>query len=130
MSLLAAQAALSLLVLPVIAIGTGNISLVSPLVNLFLVPPFSLLFIPALLLISIMAIFMPLDPVFFMGIYVTFVWLWKGLETVASLAWATVFVGQLPIAIFVALLMVTLLCLLMRRWHWPLLLLLLPLVIF
>ena len=130
MSLLAAQAALSLLVLPVIAIGTGNISLVSPLVNLFLVPLFSLLFIPALLLISIMAIFMPLDPVFFMGIDVTFVWLWKGLETVASLAWATVFVGQLPIAIFVALLLVTLLCLLMRRWHWPLLLLLLPLVLF
>ena len=64
MPLFAAQAALSLLVLPVIAIGTGNISLVSPLVNLFLVPLFSLFFIPALLLISTTAIFTPLDPVF------------------------------------------------------------------
>ena len=130
MPLFAAQAALSLLVLPVIAIGTGNISLVSPLVNLFLVPLFSLLFIPALLLISIMAIFMPLDPTFFMGIDVTFAVLWEGLETVASLAWATVFIGQLPIAIFVSIFMVALLCLLMRRWHWPLLLLLMPLVLF
>ena len=128
--LFAAQAALSLLVLPVIAIGTGNISLVSPLVNLFLVPLFSLLFIPALLLISITAIFTPLDPVFFMGIDVTFAVLWEGLETVASLAWATVFIGQLPIAIFVSIFMVALLCLLMRRWHWPLLLLLMPLVLF
>ena len=130
MPLFAAQAALSLLVLPVIAIGTGNISLVSPLVNLFLVPLFSLLFIPALLLISTTAIFTPLDPVFFMGIDVTFAVLWKGLETVASLAWATVFVGQLPIAIFVSIFIVALLCLLMRRWHWPLLLLLMPLVLF
>ena len=130
MPLFAAQAALSLLVLPVIAIGTGNISLVSPLVNLFLVPLFSLLFIPALLLISITAIFTPLDPVFFMGIDVTFAVLWEGLETVASLAWATVFIGQLPIAIFVSIFMVALLCLLMRRWHWPLLLLLMPLVLF
>ena len=130
MPLFAAQAALSLLVLPVIAIGTGNISLVSPLVNLFLVPLFSLLFIPALLLISITAIFTPLDPVFFMGIDVTFAVLWKGLETVASLAWATVFVGQLPIAIFVSIFIVALLCFLMRRWHWPLLLLLMPLVLF
>ena len=130
MPLFAAQAALSLLVLPVIAIGTGNISLVSPLVNLFLVPLFSLLFIPALLLISITAIFTPLDPVFFMGIDVTFAVLWEGLETVASLAWATVFIGQLPIAIFVSIFIVALLCLLMRRWHWPLLLLLMPLVLF
>ena len=130
MPLFAAQAALSLLVLPVIAIGTGNISLVSPLVNLFLVPLFSLLFISALLLISTTAIFTPLDPVFFMGIDVTFAVLWKGLETVASLAWATVFIGQLPIAIFVSIFMVALLCLLMRRWHWPLLLLLMPLVLF
>ena len=130
MPLFAAQAALSLLVLPVIAIGTGNISLVSPLVNLFLVPLFSLLFIPALLLISTTAIFTPLDPVFFMGIDVTFAVLWEGLETVASLAWATVFIGQLPIAIFVSIFMVALLCLLMRRWHWPLLLLLMPLVLF
>ena len=130
MPLFAAQAALSLLVLPVIAIGTGNISLVSPLVNLFLVPLFSLLFIPALLLISITAIFTPLDPVFFMGIDVTFAVLWEGLETVASLAWATVFIGQLPIAIFLSIFMVALLCLLMRRWHWPLLLLLMPLVLF
>ena len=130
MPLFAAQAALSLLVLPVIAIGTGNISLVSPLVNLFLVPLFSLLFIPALLLISTTAIFTPLDPVFFMGIDVTFAVLWKGLETVASLAWATVFVGQLSIAIFVSIFIVALLCLLMRRWHWPLLLLLMPLVLF
>ena len=127
MPLFAAQAALSLLVLPVIAIGTGNISLVSPLVNLFLVPLFSLLFIPALLLISITAIFTPLDPVFFMGIDVTFAVLWEGLETVASLAWATVFVGQLPIVIFVSIFIVALLCLLMRRWHWPLLLMLLVL---
>ena len=130
MPLFAAQAALSLLVLPVIAIGTGNISLVSPLVNLFLVPLFSLLFIPALLLISITAIFTPLDPVFFMGIDVTFAVLWEGLETVASLAWTTVFIGQLPIAIFVSIFMVALLCLLMRRWHWSLLLLLMPLVLF
>ena len=130
MPLFAAQAALSLLVLPVIAIGTGNISLVSPLVNLFLVPLFSLLFIPALLLISTTVIFTPLDPVFFMGIDVTFAVLWKGLETVANLAWATVFVGQLSIAIFVSIFIVALLCFLMRRWHWPLLLLLMPLVLF
>ena len=65
-----------------------------------------------------------------MGIDVTFAVLWKGLETVASLAWAKVFVGQLPIAIFVSIFIVALLCLLMRRWHWPLLLLLMPLVLF
>ena len=65
-----------------------------------------------------------------MGIDVTFAVLWEGLKTVASLAWATVFIGQLPIAIFVSIFMAALLCLLMRRWHWPLLLLLIPLVLF
>ena len=53
MQLLAAQGALSVLLVPVITLGTGYVSLVGPLVNIFLVPLFSVLLIPALLGISV-----------------------------------------------------------------------------
>ena len=128
--LFAAQASLSLLLLPVIAIGTGYVSPISPLVNIFLVPLFSLLLIPALLLISTTAIFIPLNPLFFTGIDVTLSSLWQGLETIASLTWAQVFVGWLSLEIFVSVLIVACVCLVMRRLHWPLLTLLMPLVLF
>jgi competence protein ComEC len=130
MQLLAAQAALSLILLPVIAIGTDYISLVGPLVNIILVPLFSLLIIPALLLTSIVAIFMPLPPFIFTVLDLTLYFLWQGLETLAGLTWSQVYVGWLPIEGFVSALMVGCLCLVIRRWHWPVLMLLMPLMLF
>ena len=130
MQLLAAQAALSLLLLPVIAMGTDNVSLVGPLVNIVLVPLFSLVIIPTLLLMSLVAMFTTLPPFVCIVIDFTLSSLWQGLETLAGLTWSEVFVGWLPIEGFVSALMVGYLCLVMRRWHWPVLILLIPLVLF
>lgn len=60
MHLLAAQGALSVLLLPVIAIGTGHVSVLGPLVNMILVPLFSAVLIPTLLLVSIVLRFVDL----------------------------------------------------------------------
>jgi len=126
--LFAAQGALSLLLLPVIAIGTGYVSVVGPLANIVLVPLFSVLLIPALLLVSIAAMITNLPQFIFTGIDMTLSWLWQGLEALASLTWSQVFVGWLPIEGFVSTFIVGCLCLVMRRWHWPVLILLMPLV--
>ncbi|MFQ3304681.1 MAG: competence protein ComEC, partial [Oceanospirillaceae bacterium] len=128
--LLAAQGALSLLLVPVIALGTGYVSLVGPLVNIFLVPLFSVLLIPALLLISIATIFTTLPQFFFTGIDITLSLLWQGLESLAGFTWSQVFVAWLPLEVWVSTLIVGCLCLVIRRWHWPVLMLLMPLVFF
>jgi competence protein ComEC len=128
--LLAAQGALSVLLVPVIALGTGYVSLVGPLVNIFLVPLFSVLLIPALLGISVASSFMVLPQFFFTGIDLTLSFLWQGLEILAGLTWSQVFVGWLPLAGFVSALMVGCICLVIRRWHWPILFLLMPFVVF
>ena len=128
--LLAAQGALSLLLVPVIALGTGYVSLVGPLVNIFLVPLFSVLLIPALLLISITTIFTTLPQFFFTGIDITLSLLWQGLESLAGFTWSQVFVAWLPLEVWVSTLIVGCLCLVIRRWHWPVLMLLMPLVFF
>lgn len=130
LQLLAAQAALSLLLLPVIALSTGYVSLVGPLVNIVLVPMFSMLLIPSLLLVSIGSLFIPLAGSFFTSVNFILLSLWQGLEGLARLPWSQVFVGWLPLEGFVSLLVVACLCLMTRRWHWPLLSLLLPLVFF
>jgi len=126
--LLAAQGALSLLLLPVIALGTGYVSVVGPLANIILVPLFSVLLIPALLLVSIAAMFTTLPKFIFTGIDITLSLLWQGLEILAGLTWSQVYVGWLPIAYLVSAFIVGCLCLVIRRWHWPLLFLLVPLI--
>ena len=130
MQLLAAQGALSVLLVPVIALGTGYVSLVGPLVNIFLVPLFSVLLIPALLGISVASSFTVLPQFVFTGTDLTLSFLWQGLEILAGLTWSQVFVGWLPLAGFVSALMVGCICLVIRRWHWPILFLLMPFVVF
>ena len=126
--LFAAQGALSLLLLPVIAIGTGYVSIVGPLVNIVLVPLFSVFLIPALIFVSIAAMITTLPQFVFTGIDITLSWLWQGLEVLSDLTWSQVFVGWLPLEGFVAAFIVGCLCLVIRRWHWPVLILLMPLV--
>ena len=130
MQLLAAQGALSLLLLPVIGLGTGYVSLIGPLVNMILVPVFSLLLIPALLLISVALMLTPLAQVFFRLVDVVLSGLWHGLETLTRLTWSQAFVGWIPLGVFGSVLIVSCICLLIRRWHWPLLMLLMPLIFF
>ncbi len=128
--LLAAQGALSLLLLPVIALGTGHISLLGPIVNLFLVPLFSAVLIPILLILSIVLFVVDLPHFVFIAIDMTLATLWQVLEFLAGLSWAQVFVGWLPIEVFISLLIAGCVCLMIRRWHWPVLLLWLPLAVF
>jgi len=128
--LFAAQGALSLILLPVIAIGTGQLSVVGPLVNILLVPLFSVFLIPLLLLISIVLMFIGLPQFVFTAIDLTLITLWQWLESLAGLAWVQVFVGWLPWEGFVSLLIVGCLCLIIRRWHWPMFILWLPLGLF
>ena len=130
MQLLAAQAVLSLMLLPVIGLGTGYVSLVGPLANIILVPLFSVLLIPALLLISVAIMLTPLAQVFFRLVDITLSWVWQVLETLASLTWSQVFVGWIPLGVFGSVLMLSCICLLIRRWHWPIVMLLMPLISF
>ena len=130
MQLLAAQGVLSLLLLPVIGLGTGYVSLVGPLVNMVLVPVFSVLLIPALLTISVVMMLTPLTPFFFALIDIVLSVLWHGLETLAGLSWSQAFVGWIPLGVFGAVLIVSCICLLIRRWHWPIVTLLMPLIFF
>ena len=127
MHLLAAQGALSVLLLPVIAIGTGHVSVLGPLVNMILVPLFSAVLIPTLLLVSIVLRFVDLPNFFFIVIDITLSTLWQGLEFLSEISWAQIFVGSLPIEGFVSVLITGCLCLIIRRWHWPILFLWLPL---
>lgn len=128
--LFCAQAALSLLLLPVIALSTGYFSPMGPLVNILLVPIFSLLLIPALLLIGIGALVMPLAGFISTSLDFILVLLWQGLEGLTRLPWTQVFVGWLPFKAFLSIFLVACLCLLIRRWHWPLLSLLIPLALY
>lgn len=130
MRLLAAQGALSLLLLPVIALGTGHVSVFGPLVNILLVPLFSVLLIPLLLIISIVLMMTSLPQFVFTAIDVTLFSLWQWLEILAGHTWTQVFVGWLPLEGFVSVLIVGCLCLIIRRWYWPVLLLWLPLGLF
>ena len=127
MHLLAAQGALSVLLLPVIALGTGHVSVLGPLVNMILVPLFSAVLIPTLLLVSIVLRFVDLPNFFFIVIDITLSTLWQGLEFLSEISWAQIFVGLLPIEGFVSVLITGCICLIIRRWHWPILFLWLPL---
>jgi competence protein ComEC len=130
MQLLAAQGVLSLLLLPVIGLGTGYVSLVGPLVNMILVPVFSVLLIPALLLISVALMLTPLAQFFFRLVDTVLSGLWHGLETLAGFTWSQAFVGWIPLGVFGSVLIVSCICLLIRRWHWPIVMLLMPLIVF
>ncbi len=126
--LVAAQGALSLLLVPIIALSTGYVSVVGPLVNIILVPVFSVFLIPALLVVSLISTMFALPDFVFAGIDFTLVSLWQGLEAVAGITWSQVFVGWLPMESFVSAFIIGCLCLVVRRWHWPVLILLMPLI--
>lgn len=127
--LLAAQGVLSLVLLPVIAIGTGYVSLVGPLVNIVLVPFFSLLLIPILLLISVLMVFLPMPLWVFNSVDATLSTVWGVLDQLAQLTWVQADVGFVSIYVWVPVLLVSCISLIFRRWYWPVASLLLPLLV-
>ena len=116
LQLLAAQATLSVLVLPVIALATGQVSLVGPLVNLLLVPLFSVVVIPTLMLVSLVALVVPLPTTVLVWVDSSLSLIWQGLSTLAQWPWAQVLMHQAPPGIWVGLMVVAAASLMARRW--------------
>ena len=76
-----------------------------------LVPVFSVLLIPALLLISVALMLTPLAQVFFRLVDIVLSGLWHGLETLTRLTWSQAFVGWIPLGVFGSVLIVSCICL-------------------
>jgi competence protein ComEC len=128
--LLAAQAALSALLLPVIAMATGYVSFVGPLINLLLVPLFSLVVIPILMLLSLLALLIGLPDLLLALVDTCLAAIWQALALVAEWPWAQVNVARAPIGVWLGLLLTGILSLLIRRWLALLLALFIPLLAF
>ncbi|HCH31354.1 MAG TPA: DNA internalization-related competence protein ComEC/Rec2 [Oceanospirillaceae bacterium] len=116
LQLLAAQAALSVLVLPVIALATGQVSLVAPLINLLLVPLFSLVVIPLLMLVSLVALVVTLPTSVLVWVDSSLSLIWQVLRDLAQWPWAQVSMHQAPEGIWVGLIVVASASLMARRW--------------
>jgi len=115
LQLLAAQAALSVLVLPVIALATGQVSLVAPLINLLLVPLFSVVVIPLLMLVSLVALVVTLPALVLVWVDSSLSLIWMILSNLAQWPWAQVSTHQAPAGIWVGLMVVAAASLMARR---------------
>ena len=125
--LIAAQGALSILLAPVIALGTGSLSLVGPLLNIVLVPLFGVFIIPVMLVLSFVHFFVLLPEPVYIVINHVFIFIWQALEWAGGFKGSQIFLGNLPKASLIFVLVIASLSLLIRHIHWPLAILSLPL---
>jgi len=114
--LIAAQGALTLILWPIIGLATGTVSLVGPLLNLALVPLFSLLVIPLMMVFSLLLLIVDLPDIVFNTIDKGFVHLWGALERVAHSPLAQIHVDTVPTGLWIGGLLVGMLCMLVRSW--------------
>ncbi len=87
-ALLRAQLALALLVAPITGFTTGYVSLVAPLINIWLVPVFSIFILPVVLLFSLLDLVLGLPHCgydLFNGLLES---LWSLLQTVVAWPWS------------------------------------------
>ena len=127
-ALLRAQLALILLVAPITGFTTGHVSLVAPLINIWLVPVFSVCILPVVLLFSLLDFVLGLPHWGYNLLNGLLESLWALLQTVSAWPWGAVQWVPLNGWQLAALLLLSGLLLLLRYWPPLLLVLAVPLL--
>ncbi len=95
-----AQLALIMMLSPVIAAVTGGLSLVAPVINLILIPLFSLFVVPWVLIMSVFVVLIDIEnwATLFTGQLLNHIW--HALSWLSQRSWAYIYTSHWPLAVW------------------------------